>query len=170
MNYREKYYSDDNYDTDLYVDDYNSNDSYDDINPLYSNSYELNDYNNYNEVKSHKSLNDIFNDDEDEEAMTSTANDNADNDLLQSVDDDLAGYFSDARLFAPKKKMVDTMKKKPKRIIHKAGAKVNATVNKQAVTGIILFGPYESNKKQMYQLELDSGEIIEAEEKKIIAI
>ena len=134
-------YNDNDYDKDGYIK--YTDDSYDDLQP----------------PKRYKSINAIFDDGEDSE------DDDDDSSLMHTVDNDLAGYFSDARLGMPKKKMVDTMKKKPKRITYKAGDQVTATINRQTVTGTILFGPYESNKKQMYQLELDNGEIAEAEEK-----
>ena len=158
LNFDDKYSynSYDEYDSyDNYQDEYNYKDDYKDayLNESYEESYEK---------KPYKSIHTIF---EDDEAESDESNAN----LMNSMDNDLAGYFSDARLFAPKKKLVDTIKKKPKRVIHKAGVRVTATVNKQSVTGVVLFGPYESNKKQMYQLELDSGEIIEAEEKKLRA-
>lgn len=176
MNYKRRNYDDDytSYKDDDYMDYEYDNENYnddsytayqDDYKDMYNDSYDEFEY----EKKKYKSINTIFDDDEEDNDITANEEADVDADLMKSMDNDLAGYFSDARLFAPKKKLVDTMKKKPKRVIHKAGARINTTINKQNVTGIVLFGPYESNKKQMYQLELDSGEIIEAEEKKIHA-
>ena len=166
MNYDKNYNSYKNNYDESYNDDYNEN-FYLDEDYKY-NDYNKNDYMSYTDdsyddlqPKQYKSINAIFDDgDESEE-------DEDDSSLMHTIDNDLAGYFSDARLGIPKKKMVDTMKKKPKRIIYKAGDQVIATINRQTVKGTVLFGPYESNKKQMYQLELENGEIAEAEEKKL---
>ena len=88
--------------------------------------------------------------------------------LAETMDNDLAGYFSDARLFSsPKKKMGDTIKKKPKKIVYKAGEKIVVSANRAQNVGHILFGPYEANKKQMYQIELETGELVEADDKHI---
>lgn len=160
MNYDKDYDDLDNY---LEEDDYNYDEErYNQYDNEYKNYY----YDNEEEDPSYqthtkKSINDIFNDDEEDELNES------DNKLINAMDNDLAGYFSDARLFAPKKKMVDTMKKKPKRIFHKAEAKVIVSINRQTLNAKVLFGPYESNKKQVYQLELDTGELAEIDEKKI---
>lgn len=159
MNYDKDYdnYSDD-YDYDKYDESYKE-----DYHDAYYTDESYDDPSYQNNLK--KSIDTIFDDDEELEN-----NDNeSDEKLMKSMDNDLAGYFSDARLFAPKKKLVDTMKKKPKRIIHKAGTKVIASINRQVVNGTVLFGPYESNKKQMYQIELESGDLAEIDEKKIKA-
>ena len=142
--------------------DFNDNDyiNYKDDNEFSTDYYDDPSYQKTNK----KSINDIFNDDEDDEEEGENSENNT---LENTMDNDLAGYFSDARLFAPKKKMTDTMKKKPKRIFHKAGAQVTATINRQTVNAKVLFGPYESNKKQVYQLELDNGDLAEVDEKKI---
>lgn len=82
------------------------------------------------------------------------------------TDDDLADYFADARIFSTKKKTIKA-KKRPKKQIYKADEKIIVSMNKEKNSGIILFGPYDVNKKQMYQIELDDGSIIEADDKHI---
>lgn len=138
--------------------DYNSyNDSYD--NDEYGNNYDNDEYNYYGKNKKSYSF------DEGEE----NAEDELDDDsaLAKNIDDDLADYFSDARIFSTKKNN-DSTKKRAKKIVYKTDDKIIAMINKEKNNGIILFGPYEVNKKQMYQIELDSGDIIEADDKHII--
>lgn len=96
-----------------------------------------------------------FDDEEDEDEASDEAR------LMKSIDGDLAGYFSDARMFAPKK-MTNNMKKKPKKIVYKNGDQV-IVANKG--NGSIIYGPYEVNKKQMYEVELANGDLISIDDK-----
>ena len=87
---------------------------------------------------------------------------NDDYKLVSNMDNDLAGYFSDARVFA--KKTTSTKKKqKQKTSSYKIGDKVTV----KGVKGSIIFGPYEVDKKKMYEIELDNGELISIDDKKI---
>ena len=81
-----------------------------------------------------------------------------DNKLANDMDDDLAEYFSDARMM-PKK----TSKKKKAKVVYKTGDEVTTKQGK----GHIIYGPYEVNKKQMYEIELDSGDLISLDDKHI---
>ena len=103
----------------------------------------------------HKSSYYSFDDEDDEDEASDEAQ------LMKSMDGDLAGYFSDARMFTPKK-MTNSMKKKPKKIIYKNGDQVIVT-NKG--NGSIIYGPYEVNKKQMYEVELANGDLISIDDK-----
>ena len=147
---------------DEYQEDYEKYDEKD-YEPMYEKySYHDDEYNDdygFSSKKKSKSFYDLNNDDEDEEENEEP--------LEKNVDDDLAGYFADARMFSSKKKLVDTMKKKPKKIVYKADDKVTVTANKTVSNGTIVFGPYEVNKKQMYQVELDNGDLIEMHDKHI---
>ena len=123
-------------------------------NAYYEDSYE-DEYTN----KPKKSLNDIASEEDEEEETEENISAN-------DVDDDLAGYFADARSFSNKKKPEDQVKKKPKKIIYKAGDLVKIAFNRTTKYGTILFGPYEMNKKQMYQIELDdTQELFETDDK-----
>ena len=88
--------------------------------------------------------------------------DEEDEDISQdlSIDKDLAGYFSDARVSTKSKS--STNKKKVKKITYKTGTKV--LINKKE-EGTIIYGPYESNKKQMYEVELANGDLISIDDK-----
>ena len=147
----EYYYDDDNYyNSDKYYDRYyrNNNDDNDEEDRYLDNDDEIENesYNNYND--------DDNND-----------NDN-DEDEINSIDDDLAGYFSDARIFSSKKN-TDNTKKRAKKIVYKIDDKIVVSTNKTKNNGIVLFGPYNVNNKQMYQIELDNGNIIEIDDKHI---
>lgn len=176
--YKRDFYRNDSYKNDFYKDDYdygaNNDDYYYDDNDetdeelieqyyTYDDQYKNEEYDNLYENQYNSQYDDQYKDDTENELYENETN------LNDKVDDDLAGYFSDARLFntASKKKPEDEKKKKPKRIIYKANDKIVFNVNKATVSGIILFGPYDVNKKQMYQIELEDGSLAEADEKHI---
>ena len=80
------------------------------------------------------------------------------------IDDDLADYFSDARVgVKSKNKKKKTMK--PKKIVFSSGDIVNIKRAGKEIKASIIYGPYEVDKKQMYEVEIDGGEIIEIGEK-----
>ena len=95
-----------------------------------------------------------FNDDEDDDFADDAK-------LMKSMDGDLAGYFSDARVFAPKKSAAQKKAKKPQP--YKNGEKV--IVNGKE--GTVVYGPYEVNKKKMYEIELVDGDLISTDDKHI---
>lgn len=80
--------------------------------------------------------------------------------LITKLDDELIEMFSDARIIT--KKSFKTKKKKDK-IIYITGDAVKANGRK----GNILYGPYEVDGKQMYEVEIDGNGVISAEEKNI---
>lgn len=143
----------------------------------YDQNYSYNQYNNYKDIYEDDYKDDYKDDNEDlkndynEENYYNENNDYYDNDnkeldknLSKDVDEDLAEYFSDAHIFSSKKQ---SNKKRNKRIIYKVDDKIMVLINKVQNKGQILFGPYDVNKKQYYQIELTDGNIIEADEKHI---
>ena len=151
---------------------YKYKNSYDDYNDDYNgyyNDYDNDYYNEYydnNEYSSRKYYNkkDLYEEYENDDLNEYDDNEEiTDNDI--SIDEDLAGYFTDARLYSMKTNDDSNTKKKPKKIIYKIDDKVIISMNKTTSKGQILFGPYEVNKKQMYQIELEDGQLIEADDK-----
>lgn len=151
--YSNRYNNDNDYRDDSYRDD-NNRDDYDEER-YYDEEYNDN-------LKSYKDKY-YYNDDYNENDKYSY-NKEFENDLSKDVDEDLAEYFSDAHIFSSKKQ---SNKKRNKRIIYKVDDKIIVLVNKIQNKGQILFGPYDINKKQYYQIELADGNIIEADEKHI---
>lgn len=143
---------------------YSDIDYYDNDNRQYYNYNKYNDYiddeyydkDQYNDKYDNDRYDDNYNDE-------NYIDENIQNTDL-SIDEDLAGYFNDARLFSMKAED-ENVKKKPKRIIYKIDDKVIISMNKTKVKGQVLFGPYDVNKKQMYQIELEDGQLIEADDK-----
>lgn len=152
-NYDDKY--DDSYKDDNYKDDNYRNGSEYDEEQYYNEEY--NNLKNYNDKY-------YYNDEYNENNKYASYNKETENDLSKDVDDDLAEYFSDAHIFSSKKQ---SNKKRNKRIIYKVDDKIMVLINKIQNKGQILFGPYDINKKQYYQIELADGNIIEADEKHI---
>lgn len=151
-----------------YYDDYNGEYYYDDDNYYNSDKYYDRYYRNNNDDDNEDEDRYLDNDDEMENENYDNYNDNNDNDEeeINSIDDDLAGYFSDARIFSSKKN-TDNTKKRAKKIVYKIDDKIVVSTNKIKNNGIVLFGPYNVNNKQMYQIELDNGNIIEIDDKHI---
>ena len=155
-------------------DDYNDKIYDDEID--YSNDKDYNDYNDYDEYKDLNYNNRYYYNDEEEDDENNNYNkinkyqDNmefdTETDLNKDIDDDLAEYFSDARVFSASAKK-NSNKKRNKRIIYKVDDKIIVMANKIQNKGQIIFGPYDVNKKAYYQIELADGNIIEADEKHI---
>lgn len=152
-----------------YYDDYNGEYYYDDDNYYNSDKYYDRYYRNNNDDDNDEEDRYLDNDDEMENENYNNYNDDDndnDEDEINSIDDDLAGYFSDARIFSSKKN-TDNTKKRAKKIVYKIDDKIVVSTNKTKNNGIVLFGPYNVNNKQMYQIELDNGNIIEIDDKHI---
>lgn len=146
---------------------YSDIDYYDNDNRRY---YKYNKYNDYidDEYYDKDQYNDQYNDNYNDDRYDDYNDENYIDENIQntdlSIDEDLAGYFNDARLFSMKAED-ENVKKKPKKIIYKIDDKVIISMNKTKVKGQILFGPYDVNKKQMYQIELEDGQLIESDDK-----
>lgn len=148
---------------------YSDIDYYDNNNQQYYNYNKYNDYiddeyydkEKYNDSYDNDRYDDNYND---ENYIDENYNDENIQNTDLSIDEDLAGYFNDARLFSMKAED-ENVKKKPKKIIYKIDDKVIISMNKTKVKGQILFGPYDVNKKQMYQIELEDGQLIESDDK-----
>lgn len=80
--------------------------------------------------------------------------------LIKKLDDELLEMFSEARIITKKS---SKQKKKKEKIIYTMGDAVKASGRK----GSILYGPYEVNGKQMYEIEIDGNGVISVEEKNI---
>lgn len=80
--------------------------------------------------------------------------------LIRKLDDELLEYFSEARIIS--KKPSGKHKKKEK-IIYLAGQEVTV----QGRKGTIIYGPYDQDGKQMYEIELENNGVICTEDKHI---
>ena len=162
MYYNNRYYKNNKYYENEYI---NDNNEYYDNDDYYYNENKNYDINNDEEL-SYYQLN-SYDEDEYYEKLykeNKYKDDMIDDDNVENIDDDLVEYFSDARVYSNKK---NPNKKRNKRIIYKIDDNILVLNNKVKNKGIILFGPYDVNKKNMYQIELANGDIIEADEKHI---
>ena len=127
-------------------------DEYDSYDKDYDKDYE----NLYKENYDNEYLND-YNEDID-------SDDNEENDSINiaTVDKDVMEYFLDGRVAS--KKSTTFKKKKKDKITYKNGQAVFITNKKCNAT--IIYGPYELDKKQMYEIEIDNT-VISIEEKYI---
>ena len=80
--------------------------------------------------------------------------------LFNKLDDELLEMFSEARIIT---KRSSKQKKKKEKIVYLMGDNVKVNNRK----GIILYGPYEIDNKQMYEIEIENEGVISAEEKHI---
>lgn len=131
-----KTYDDFDYDNDVYE--------------RYDNGYDTYTYSSYN-----YSQDEDFQDEESSEFKEQT----------DKIDDDLADYFSDARVGVKPKNNKKKKNVKQKRVIFSSGDIVNIKRLGQEFKASIIYGPYEVDKKQMYEVEINGGEIIEIGEK-----
>jgi hypothetical protein len=119
----------------------------------YNHYYDEDDNDDMNINPIYSSLNEE--DDEDEDIS-----DNINEDKLKNTIDDekLLECFSDARM-STKGHGSTTMKKKKKdKIIYNIGDKVVYRKKKASV----LFGPYEKNYKQIYEIQMEDGTVTSA--------
>lgn len=110
------------------------------------------EYKNYTKDSS---LDSDFNDEDEEEVEVDTIN-------PDTVDKDIMGYFVDARVTS--KRSTTFKKKKKEKITYQVGQAIFLTNKKCNAT--IVYGPYELDKKQMYEVELDNT-VISVEERHI---
>lgn len=85
-------------------------------------------------------------------------NEEEEKDISKVLDDDLLEYFNDAKIYVSKNGSKSKRKKKEK-IIFESGQTVFYKNEKCSV----IYGPYERDGKQMYELETESDNIISAE-------
>jgi len=97
--------------------------------------------------------------DEDEDDMLEH-----DEDIFKILDPDILKYLNDDRSFSKKSfiKPSSLIKKKKKdKIIYEIGEKIKIKNEKCC----IIYGPYEIEGKQMYEIETNAGNIISIEDK-----
>ena len=81
-------------------------------------------------------------------------------DITKVLDSELIEYFNDARVIPSKKNnLFKTKKKKRDKIIFEMDQKVKVNGTKC----IVLYGPFEKDNKQYYELETEAGNVIRAE-------
>jgi hypothetical protein len=82
---------------------------------------------------------------------------------LPNLDPELMEMFSEARIITKKS---SKSKKKKEKVIYNCGERVSVKGKK----GTIIYGPYEVDNKQMYEIDIDDNGVISAEEKHITKI
>jgi len=134
-----KTYDDFDYDNDIY-----DNDVYEKYNSTYEDDYS-NTYDYYDE----------YQEEESSEIKEKT----------DKIDDDLVDYFSDARVGRPKTNKKKKSSKQKKKVLFSSGDIVLIKQAGNELKASIIYGPYEVDKKRLYEAEIDSGEIIEIDER-----
>jgi hypothetical protein len=122
---------------------YDDNTNFDD-----DNVYEKNNYND--------TLEEIY-EDEDDEVLE------RDDDIFKVLDPEILEYLNDEKS-TPIKKTIKTSslkKKKKDKIVYEVDEKVRVKGEKCS----IIYGPYEVDGKQMYEIETSQGNVISVEDK-----
>ena len=81
-------------------------------------------------------------------------------DISKVLDPELLEYFNDAKVIGSKKTNFSKQKKKKKdKVVYESDQKVKFKGKKCT----ILYGPYDKDNKQFYELETENGNVISAE-------
>ena len=109
-------------------------------------SYEEYDYDDTYDYDNRSKYNKFFDDDDEEEEKQATKN----------IDSDLFPYIDDARI-STKATTFKTKKKKQEKIF-----KIGDAVFYRNKEAVVVFGPYEKNYKQLYEIQTHDGKIVSA--------
>ena len=137
--FSKKTYDDFDYDNDIY-----DNDVYEKYNSNYEETYSTT-YDYYDE----------YQDEEISEIKEKT----------DKIDDDLVDYFSDARIGRIKTNKKKKNLKQKKKVSFSSGDIVFVKQDGNEFKASIIYGPYEVDKKRLYEAEINGGEIVEIDER-----